>query len=77
MLALQEKLRKKERVLENEVFIENTCLGVGSKNPGRNSNDDLVLNTYHVVLRANGFPKLIVYVHPQSLFRKQVEYRPF
>ena len=29
-------------MLEDEVFIENTCHGVGSKNAGRNSNADVV-----------------------------------
>ena len=68
---------KRERVFENEVFIENTCIGIGSKNAGRNSNENVVLNTDHVVLLANGFPRLIVYVRPPSLFREQVAYRPF
>ena len=58
MLALQVKMWKRERVLEDEVFIENTCLGVGSKNAGRNSNEDVVLNTDHVVLLTSGFPRL-------------------
>ena len=43
-------------MLEDEVFIEITCPGVGSKNAGRNSNEDVVLSTDHVVLLANGFP---------------------
>ena len=32
-------------MLEDDVFIENTCLGIGSKkkNAGRNSNGDVVL----------------------------------
>ena len=34
VLALQVKLWKRERVFEDEVFIENTCLGVGSKKRG-------------------------------------------
>ena len=34
VLALQVKMWKRERVFEDEVFIENTCLGVGSKNRG-------------------------------------------
>ena len=63
---------KRERVLEDEVFIENTYHGVGSKNPGRNWNADVVLSTDHVVLLANGFPTLNVYVRPPSLFREQV-----
>ena len=58
--------------MEDEVFIENTCHGVGSKNAGRNSNADVVLSTDHVVLLANEFPSHIVYAHPPSLFRKQV-----
>ena len=33
---------------------------------------DVVLGTNHVVLLSNGFPKLIVYVRPPSLFREQV-----
>ena len=33
---------------------------------------DVVLGTNHVVLQANGFLRLIVYVHPPSLFREQV-----
>ena len=61
-------------MFEDEVFIENTCLGVGSKNAGRNSNEGIVLNTDHVVLLANSFPRLIV--HPPSLFRQQVVYHP-
>ena len=75
VLALQVKLWKRG-VFEDEVFIENTCLGVGSKNTGRNSNDDVVLNTDHEVLLANGFPRLMVYVRPPSLFREQVAYTP-
>ena len=35
---------KKGRVFEDDVFIENTCLGIGSKNAGRNSNGDVVLS---------------------------------
>ena len=77
VLALQVKIWKREWVFEDEVFIENTCLGVGSKNAGRNSNEDVVLSTDHVVLLANGFPRLIVYVRLPSLFREQVAYRPF
>ena len=33
---------------------------------------DVVLGTNHVVLLANRFPRLIVYVRPPSLFREQV-----
>ena len=64
-------------MFEDEVFIENTCHEIGSKNAGRNSNEDVVLSTDHVVLLSNGFPKLNVYVRPPSLFREQVAYRPF
>ena len=64
-------------MFEDEVFIENMCLGVDSKNAGRNSNEDVVLNTDHVVLLANGFPRLNIYLRPPSLFREQVAYRPF
>ena len=64
-------------MFEEEVFIENTCLGIGSKNVGRNSNEDVVLNTDHVVLLANDFPRLVFYVRPPYLFREQVAYRPF
>ena len=67
VLALQMKMWKRERVFEDERFIENTCLGVGSKNAERNSNEDVVLNTDHVVLLANGFLRLIVYARPPSL----------
>ena len=77
VLALQVKMWKRERVFEDEVFIENTYLGIGSKNAGRNSNEDVVLNTDHVVLLANGFPRLNICVRPPSLFREQVAYRPF
>ena len=77
VLALQVEMWKRERVFEDKVFIENTCLGVGSKNAGRNSNEDVVLNTDHVVLLANGFPRLIVYVYPPSLFQEQMAYRLF
>ena len=38
---------KRDRVFEVDVFIENTCLGVGSKNAGRNSNVDVVLSRSH------------------------------
>ena len=31
MLPLQWKLGKRERVFEDDVFIENTCLGIGPK----------------------------------------------
>ena len=62
VLALQVKMWKRERVFEDEVFIENTCLGVCYKNARRNSNGDVVLNTDHVVLLANGFPRLFVCV---------------
>ena len=62
----------RERVFEDEVFIVNTCPGVGSKHVGRNSNEDVVLSTGHVVLLANGFPRLNIYVSPPSLFREQV-----
>ena len=31
VLALQVKMWKRKRVFEDEVFIENTCLGIGSK----------------------------------------------
>ena len=63
-------MKKKERVLEDEVFIENTCHEVGSKNAGRNSSEDVVLSTDHMFLLANGFPRLNIYVHPPSLFRE-------
>ena len=59
-------------MFEVEVFIENTCPGVGSKHVGRNSNGDVVLSTDHVVLLANGFPRLNILVRPPSLFREQV-----
>ena len=72
VLALQVKMWRRGRAFEDEVFIENTCFGVGSKNAGRNSNEDVVLSTDPVVLLAYGFPRLNVYVCPPSLFRKQV-----
>ena len=75
VLALKVKMWK--RVFEDEVFIENTRLEIGSKNTGQNSNEDVVLSSDHVVLLANGFSRLIVYVHPPSLFWKQVAYHPF
>ena len=59
-------------MFEDEVFIENTCLGVGSKNAGRNSNEDVGLCTDHVVLLAIGFPRLNIYLRPPSLLREQV-----
>ena len=31
---------------------------------------DVVLGTNHVVVLVNGFPRLIVYVRPPSLFRE-------
>ena len=68
---------KRERVFEDEVFIENTCLEVGSKNAERNSNEDVVLNTDHVILLANGSPRLNICMRPPSLFREQVAYRLF
>ena len=76
VLALQVKMWKRGRVFEDGVFIENTCLGIGSKNAGRNSDEDVVLNTDYVVLLANGFPRLNICVRPPSLFREQVAYRP-
>ena len=72
VLALQVKMWKRGRVFEDEVFIENTCLEVGSKNAGRNSNKDVVLSTEHVVLLANGFPRLNIYLRRPSLFREQM-----
>ena len=63
-------------MFEDEVFIENTCLGIGSKITGRNSDEDVVLNTDHVVLLANGFLRLNICVRPPSLFREQVAYCP-
>ena len=78
VLALQVKQWKRESVLEDEVFIENTCLGGGSKKKrGTKFKWGRSLNTDHVVLLANGFPRNIVYVRPPSLFREQVVYRPF
>ena len=83
VLALQEKMWKRERVFEDEVFKENACLGIGTKkkqkkkNAGRNSNEDVALSSDHVVLLANGFPRLIIYVRLPSLFREQVAYGPF
>ena len=67
VLALQVKLWKRGRVFEDEVFIENTCLRVGSLNAGRNSNEDVVLNTDHVVLLANGFPET-EYLRASAIF---------
>ena len=64
-------------MFEDEVFIENACLGIGSKNAGRNLNGDVVLNSDHVVFLANGFPRLNICMRPPSLFREQVAYRPF
>ena len=72
VLALQVKMWKRERVFEDEVFIENMCHEVGSKKRGRNSNEDVVLSTEHVVLLTNGFPRLNIYLRPPSLFREQV-----
>ena len=37
VLALQVKIWKRERVFEDEVFIENTCLRIGSKKRGTKS----------------------------------------
>ena len=54
VLALQVKMWKRERVFEDEVFMENTCFGIGSKKHGTNSNKDVVLSTDPVVLLANG-----------------------
>ena len=51
-----------KKIIEDEVFIENTCLGIGSKNAGRNSNADVVLNTDHVVLLANGLSASAIYI---------------
>ena len=53
-------------MLEDEVLIENTCHGVGSKNVGRNWSADVVLRTNPVVLLANVFPRLNVNVRPPS-----------
>ena len=64
-------------MFKDQLSIENTCLGVGSKNAGRNSNEDVVLNTDHLVFQPNGFPRLNICVRPPSLFREQVAYRPF
>ena len=72
-----ENVKKRERVFEDKVFIENTCHEIGSKNMGRNSNEDVVLSTDHVVLLAHGFLRLIIYVHPPSLLWEQVAYHPF
>ena len=58
-------------MLEDEVFIENTRHEVGSKNAGGNSNEDVVLSTDHVILLANGFSGLNIYVRPPSLFRER------
>ena len=78
VLALQVKLWNRERVFEDEVFIKKYMFWSRlQKNAGRNSNGDVVLNTDHVALLANGFPRLIVYVRPPSLFREQVAYHPF
>ena len=68
---------EQEKVLEDEVFIENTCLEVGFKNAGRNSNEDVVLNIDHVVLLVSDFPRLNICVRPPSFFREQVAYHPF
>ena len=38
---------------------------------------EVVLGTNHVVLLANGFPRLIVYMHPPYLFLEQVAEHPF
>ena len=59
-------------MLKDEEFIENTCHEVGSKNAGRNSNEDVILSTDHVVLLVKGFLRLNTYVRPPSLFREQV-----
>ena len=71
VLALHVKIWERERVFEDEVFIENTCHEVGSKNAGRNSNEDVVLSTDHVVFLASGFPRLNIYLRPPYLFREQ------
>ena len=67
VLALQVKLRKRERVFEDEVFIGNICFGIGSKNAGRNSNEDVVLSSDHVALLANGFPET-EYLRASAIF---------
>ena len=46
------------------------------KNAGRKSNEDVVLSSDHVVLMANGFPRLNICVRPPSLFREQMAYPP-
>ena len=56
----------------SEIHTGDSVLALGSKNAGRNSNEDVVLSTDHVVLLANGFPRLIIYVRPPSLFQEQV-----
>ena len=72
VLPLQVKMWKRERVFEDKVFIEYTCSGLGSKNAGWNSNEDVVLSTEHVVLLANGFQRLNIYVYLPFLLREQV-----
>ena len=49
---------KRARVFEDDVFIENTRLVGGSKTHDLNLRADLVWNMVHVVLLANGFPRL-------------------
>ena len=80
MLALQVKCGKEKECLKDEVFIENTSLVVGSKIAGRNSNDDVVLNTDHVfpeteyvrasaifVLGTSGIPPILNYKSGKSI----------
>ena len=55
--VLQWKLGKRERVLEDDVFIENTCLGIGSKKRWPKFTRTWFY-AGHVVLLANGFPRL-------------------
>ena len=49
VLPLQWKLGKRERVLEDDVFIENTCLGIGSK-----TQDEIYADV--VLRRSHGSP---------------------
>ena len=77
VLALQVKMwEKRKSVWRRSIYRKYVSWNQLQKNAGWNS-DDVVLNTDHVVLLANGFPSLIVYVGPPSLFREQVAYRPF
>ena len=73
MLApVSENVKKRKSVRRRSIYREFLSWSRLQKRGTKLKLRDVVLGTNHVVLLANGFPRLIVYVRPPPFFREHV-----